>query len=197
MEVYFPNTAFIGGQRYRQGLQDFGGDISELPDDAVVNGTRVGDLSERKLAAAKKKADKAEAERAKLPPIHVFTQGQQQVDDAAYRQKLIDELRPEIEDEVRSDDKLLDDLRDQVRKDPELREELKTELRADTAFRDELKAELSKDEAFRTEVRATLSGQTVAEVNKAKADTAKPDASQTTQSSTELDPFAPKGKPKA
>lgn len=109
MEVKFARTAFIGGVRYKEGLQQYGGPVEELPDDAKIDGVKVGDMDERKLAKAKKNADKADFKVANSPaqPAVPF-------DEVAFRKQVEDELRAAITEEVKTDPKLRGELKAEV-----------------------------------------------------------------------------------
>lgn len=100
MQVTLKRTAFINGTRYRgPGVHEYFGSVDDLPGDALVDGKPIPDREVKKA-----------------PKISNVP-----VDETALREKLRAELlndadlRKQIEDEVRQDEKFLDTLREEIR----------------------------------------------------------------------------------
>jgi len=124
MLVNFKTTAFLGGVRYRAGLQEYGGPVSDLPDDAKVDGKLVGELTERKLANAKRRSDSAPRPSAlEAKPF----------DEGAARQEIEQELRTSITEEFRQDLVLRQTLKDELRLDSDFRQQFADEIRPQVA----------------------------------------------------------------
>lgn len=150
MDIYFPVTAFIDGQRYRQGLRDFGGDVSKLPGDARIGGPtgqKISDTSDRKLQKAKKDSDKADSKPAKVEvTVENVPASVRDVIIAEARKSIEDELRPKIVEELKADKDLRAALREELKSDaevhaaveaalrPQLLETVRGELKADKDF---------------------------------------------------------------
>ena len=102
MQVTLKRTAFINGTRYRgPGVHEYFGSVDDLPGDALVDGKPIPDREVKKA-----------------PKISNVP-----VDETALREKLRAELlndadlRKQVEDEVRKDEKFIDSLREEVRAD--------------------------------------------------------------------------------